>query len=139
MPASMTSGGSRASAAAIARLAPANAMRSRKVTGMTTGSPMPTPPRQTDAADTRWALDDVDRRLIDALREDGRMPLAALGTRVGLSGDATRERLRHLTERGIVQVTCSVDPRLLGYDTMALVALTVTGPAERIAEELVEV
>jgi DNA-binding Lrp family transcriptional regulator len=84
-------------------------------------------------------MDHLDHQLVDALREDGRTPLAALGVRVGLSGDAVRERLRHLTESGIVQVTCSVDPHLLGYDTMALVALTVTGPAERIAEQLVEV
>jgi DNA-binding Lrp family transcriptional regulator len=85
------------------------------------------------------ALDDIDRALIDALRLDGRKALAALGTEVGLSGDAVRERLRRLTTEGIVQITCSVDARLLGFHTLALLGLNVTASARRIGEELARV
>lgn len=84
-------------------------------------------------------LDEVDRALLRALRTDGRMGLSALGREVGLSGDAVRERLRRLTSEGVVQVTCSVDPRVLGFRTLALLGVNVTAPAERVAEELVAV
>jgi Lrp/AsnC family transcriptional regulator for asnA, asnC and gidA len=84
-------------------------------------------------------LDDTDRALIDSLRLDGRMGLAALGAEVGLSGDAVRERLRRLTTDGIVQITCSVDARLLGFHTLALLGLNVRGSARRIGEELAKV
>lgn len=84
-------------------------------------------------------LDETDRALIDSLRLDGRKGLAALGTEVGLSGDAVRERLRRLTAEGIVQITCSVDARLLGFHTLALLGLNVTSSAHRIGEELSKV
>jgi Lrp/AsnC family transcriptional regulator for asnA, asnC and gidA len=67
------------------------------------------------------------------------MGLAALGTEVGLSGDAVRERLRRLTAEGIVQITCSVDARLLGFHTLALLGLNVRASARRIGEELARV
>lgn len=90
-------------------------------------------------AEGALVLDETDRALIDALRIDGRMGLAALGTEVGLSGDAVRERLRRLTAEGIIQITCSVDARLLGFHTLALLGLNVTGSARRIGEDLAKV
>ncbi|MFZ4485272.1 MAG: Lrp/AsnC family transcriptional regulator [Candidatus Nanopelagicales bacterium] len=84
-------------------------------------------------------LDETDRALIDCLRVDGRMSLAALGKEVGLSGDAVRDRLRRLTSEGIVQITCSVDAALLGFRTLALLGLNVRGSARRIGEELAQV
>lgn len=81
-------------------------------------------------------LDETDRGLISALRLDGRMGLAALGAHVGLSGDAVRERLRRLTADGVVQVTCSVDPHVLGFHTLALMGLNVSAPSVPIAEAL---
>src|SRR5262245_47618842 len=112
--------------------------RTRRVGGMTTeltaqaGRPRPSMMGLS-------ALDDTDRQLVEALREDGRMSLATLGARVGLSSDAVRERLRHMEDRGLLQVTCSVDPRVLGFHTLALIGVTVTGAAEPIAEELARV
>lgn len=84
-------------------------------------------------------LDETDRALIDVLRADGRMALAAMGAEVGLSGDAVRERLRRLTSEGIVQITCSVDARLLGFHTLALLGLNVTSSARRVGDQLARV
>jgi DNA-binding Lrp family transcriptional regulator len=81
-------------------------------------------------------LDDIDDGLIKALREDGRMALGELGRRVGLSGDAVRERLRRLREAGIVRIAGRVDPAALGYGTLALVLLKVHGNSEQFAERL---
>ncbi|MFJ9565078.1 Lrp/AsnC family transcriptional regulator [Streptomyces fuscichromogenes] len=84
-------------------------------------------------------LDDVDHGLIDALREDGRMGLGEMGRRVGLSGDAVRERLRRLREAGMVRVQAQVDPAALGYGTLAMVLVTVRGNVGKFAERLVAV
>lgn len=84
-------------------------------------------------------LDSIDHGLIDALRRDGRIGLSSLGALVGLSGDATRERLRRLTSEGVVQITCSVDAQLMGFRTLALLGLNVTSPARQVGAELAQV
>lgn len=84
-------------------------------------------------------IDEFDRKLIGALREDGRQSLANLGTAIGLSGDSVKDRLDRLTNLGILKVTCTVDPKLLGYTSITLIGIKVTGPAEAIAEELARV
>ncbi|MGX9962849.1 Lrp/AsnC family transcriptional regulator [Roseomonas sp. F4] len=48
-------------------------------------------------------MDEIDRGIIRALRQDGRMPNAALATAVGLSPSACLRRLRLLESRGIIR------------------------------------
>lgn len=84
-------------------------------------------------------IDEVDRKLIDALRQDGRQSLANLGSEIGLSGDSVKDRLDRLTSYGILKVTCTVDPKLLGFASITLIGIKVTGPAEPIAEALAKV
>lgn len=83
-------------------------------------------------------LDQIDRRLIDELRVDGRESLANLGVSVGLSSDSVKDRLVRLAEDGVVRVTCSVNPKLLGFQSIALLGIKVNGEAEKIAKELVQ-
>jgi Lrp/AsnC family transcriptional regulator for asnA, asnC and gidA len=85
---------------------------------------------------SNFHIDDFDRELIGALREDGRQSLANLGIAIGLSGDSVKDRLDRLTNLGILKVTCTVDPRVLGYSSITLLGIKVTGPAENIAEDL---
>jgi DNA-binding Lrp family transcriptional regulator len=92
----------------------------------------PPPPERRDPP----ALDAIDRTLVEALREDGRAGLGALGERVGLSGDAVRERLRRLRSAGAVSVAGTPDPHALGYRTVALAALGVRGPVLPVAQRL---
>jgi Lrp/AsnC family transcriptional regulator for asnA, asnC and gidA len=84
-------------------------------------------------------LDEIDQTLVAALREDGRAALGALGVRVGLSGDAVRERLRRLRSAGAVSVAGTPDPHALGYRTVALVALRVRGAVLPVAQRLAAV
>lgn len=84
-------------------------------------------------------LDEVNSKLITQLKRDGRQSLVDLGAAIGLSGEAVRDRLHQLTNAGIVKVTCSVDPRILGFTTISLVGLKVAAPAEQIAEEIAQI
>jgi Lrp/AsnC family transcriptional regulator for asnA, asnC and gidA len=84
-------------------------------------------------------LDELDRKLISVLKIDGRESLATIGTQIGLTGDSVKDRLDRLTAEGVIKVTCSVDPRVLGFNSIALVGVKVTGSAEFIAAELTSV
>jgi Lrp/AsnC family leucine-responsive transcriptional regulator len=61
-------------------------------------------------------LDETNERLLVELQSDGRMSLAELGRRVGLSAPAVAERLRRLeTAEVITGYRAEIDPRRLGY------------------------
>jgi Lrp/AsnC family leucine-responsive transcriptional regulator len=82
------------------------------------------------------ALDDTDRRLLIELQADARLSLAELGRRVGLSAPAVAERVRRLTEEGVIRgFRTDVDPRALGY---ALSAIVRVRPAPRQLQKVAE-
>jgi Lrp/AsnC family leucine-responsive transcriptional regulator len=69
-------------------------------------------------------LDETDRRLLIELQEDARLSLAELGRRVGLSPPAVAERVRRLTDDGVIRgFRTDVDPRALGYALSAIVRI----------------
>lgn len=47
-------------------------------------------------------LDEIDREIISALRQDARLTHSQLGRRVGLSPNAAGARVRRLVEQGII-------------------------------------
>jgi DNA-binding Lrp family transcriptional regulator len=59
-------------------------------------------------AGTRRPYDAVDRRLILLLGEDGRMPVATLAQRIGLSESTVRRRLADLINRDRVVLRCDM-------------------------------
>lgn len=79
------------------------------------------------ASETRYRLDDVDRGIIDALKEDGRMSFAEVARRLDVSAGMVRQRYLDLAEKGILQVVAVTNPTLMGYNTMALVGVRVDG------------
>ena len=81
-------------------------------------------------------LDDLDHRLIAALRANGRAPLRPLATELGVSEATLRNRYARLVEANVLQVTAVTNPMALGYDAVAMLGLSVSGPPEAIADEL---
>lgn len=79
-------------------------------------------------------LDALDRRLIDALRLDGRASFADLGDRVGLSASAVKRRVDRLVASGVITgFGVRLDPAVDGRAIEAFVELFCTGtvaPAE---------
>jgi DNA-binding Lrp family transcriptional regulator len=69
-------------------------------------------------------VDDLDRRLIDLLSADGRMPNAALAAAVGIAPSTCLARLRALRERGVLRgFHADVDLGLLGRPIQAMVSV----------------
>lgn len=65
---------------------------------------------------SKSALDDIDRRIIDLLIEDCRMSLRAIGTDVGLTAPAVRDRILRLEDTGIIEAfSVRLNTRALGF------------------------
>ena len=71
-------------------------------------------------------LDDIDRRLLDALREDARMPNVRLAELVGVAPSTCIARVRSLRERGVIRAfRAELDPRALGLTLQALISVNI--------------
>jgi Lrp/AsnC family transcriptional regulator, regulator for asnA, asnC and gidA len=81
-------------------------------------------------------LDDLDRRLIEALRHNGRSPFRPLAAQLGVSEATVRNRYARLVEGNVLQVTAVTNPMALGYDAVAMLGLSVSGPPQDVADEL---
>lgn len=73
-------------------------------------------------------IDRVDADLLALLQQNGRVSQHDLARAVGLSAPAVGERLRKLEERGVIrQYTAVLEPRLLGRDICAFIAVGING------------
>lgn len=80
-------------------------------------------------------VDDLDRRIIEALQANGRESFRAIAARVGVSEATVRARYARMTAEGILQVTAITNPLGLGYE-QALVGVKTTGPPGGVADEI---
>lgn len=89
-------------------------------------------------------LDSVNRRILEELALDARLPVATLARRVGMSAPAVAERLARLRDVGILRgFALDLDPAALGLPIQAHVRLRPSPghlPAmARVAQESPEV
>jgi len=81
-------------------------------------------------------VDATDRRIIEELQADGRLPMAELGRRVKLSAPAVAERVQRLERDGVITgYHAAVDPRRIGYPLAAIVRIA---PATRQLDKIRE-
>jgi Lrp/AsnC family transcriptional regulator for asnA, asnC and gidA len=83
-------------------------------------------------------LDEIDRRIIEQLQEDGRKPYTQMAPAVGLSEAAVRQRVHRLIDAGVMQIVAVTDPRLLGFSRQAMIGLKVGGDTRRVAEAVAD-
>lgn len=50
-----------------------------------------------------WKIDEIDRKMLDILRENASIPNEKLGKKVGLSEPAARRRVANLVSRGVIR------------------------------------
>lgn len=76
-------------------------------------------------------LDRFDRAILAVLAEDGRISIADLGRRIGLSKSPTQARLRRLEAEGIITgYRALIDPIRLGLDHVAFVEVRLDDTRE---------
>ena len=72
------------------------------------------------------ALHPADKRILEILQAQGRIPNVQLAAEVGLSPSAVLERVRKLEERGIIEKYVTLlDNRKIGLGTIAFVGVTL--------------
>lgn len=71
-------------------------------------------------------LDELDLRMIDIVRLDGRISNVALATALGVAPSTAHTRLRSLVERGVItDFLASIDQRSLGLTLQAIIGVTL--------------
>ena len=85
-------------------------------------------------------MDETDRRIVAEIQDDGRLTMAELGRRVGLSAPAVTERLGRLEQRGVIRgYHADVDPRALGLSLTAVIRIRpAPGQLQNVAEAAVK-
>lgn len=83
-------------------------------------------------------VDEIDRLIIEQLQADGRMPYTKLGTQVGLSEAAVRQRVQRLTDAGVIQIVAVSDPMLLGRRRIAMIGVRAEGDTIQLAERIAQ-
>lgn len=82
-------------------------------------------------------IDDIDRRIIAALKQNGRTPFAQIAQQLGVSTGMVRQRYQRLVNEGVVQVVAVSNPMMLGFSTMALLGIKADGRRlQEIAQEI---
>ncbi len=82
------------------------------------------------------SLDGFDRALLTILAEDGRISVADLARRIGLSKSPTQTRLKRLEADGVIKgYRAMLDPIRLGLDHVAFVEVRLSDTRERALAE----
>ncbi|HET7311614.1 MAG TPA: Lrp/AsnC family transcriptional regulator [Mycobacteriales bacterium] len=82
------------------------------------------------------ALDDLSKRIVEQLQEDGRRSYATIAKVVGLSEAAVRQRVQRLLDGGVMQIVAVTDPLRVGFQRQALVGLKIEGDLREAARHL---
>ncbi|MGM1029441.1 MAG: Lrp/AsnC family transcriptional regulator [Actinomycetota bacterium] len=80
--------------------------------------------------------DAQDKAIIAELQRDGRAPYSAIAETVGLSETAVRNRVKRLTDSGVMQIVAVTDPTQLGFARQAMIGIRASGALEPVAEAL---
>ena len=71
-------------------------------------------------------IDEKDLSIIDMLRENARIPVTEIASRLDVSESTIRKRIRGLEKNGVItQYTVVVDPSKLGYNSVSMVGIDV--------------
>ena len=76
-------------------------------------------------------LDEIDRRILAALQQDGRLTLAELSQKVGLSSSPCHRRVRLLEERGVIERYAAViNQRSVGLPVSVFISIKLESQRE---------
>ena len=76
-------------------------------------------------------IDAIDRKILNHLINNARMPFLEIARECGISGAAIHQRVKKLEESGVITGSrLIVDPKTLGYDVCAIIGIRVTDPSK---------
>ncbi len=83
-------------------------------------------------------LDEVDRKIITLLQENGRITDVELAKKIGVSHDTAKRRRRRLEDEGYLKIQALINPRKFGYTSVFLLGIKLVPGADvrKTAEKL---
>jgi len=82
-------------------------------------------------------MDELDLMILNTLQKDGRTPFTQIAKKAGVAESTIRSRYASLVEQGIVQTIAVIDPFAVGYNSPALIGISVEpGRIHSVAQEL---
>ena len=83
--------------------------------------------------DVRPLIDETDRRILEVLAVEARIPNNALADRVGIAPSTCLGRVRSLVERGVIRgFYADIDPEAVGHSLQAIIAVRLQVDARNI-------
>ncbi len=70
-------------------------------------------------------MDKIDLVILNTLQKDGRTPFTQIAKTVGVAESTIRSRYASLVERGILRTIAVIDPFAVGYNSPAMVGISV--------------
>lgn len=117
-------------------------MKIRYTDGVPETSSTSTPIRPVAPKDVRTGqIDDVDRRILNALHDDARIPNSALAELVGIAPSTCHGRLRRLQDIGVIRgFYTDLDPVAIGRPLQAMISVSLQSSARgRIRHFIAEI
>ncbi len=74
---------------------------------------------------TQQSLDELSRRILALLQEDGRRPFSSIARELKVSESAVRTRVAHLEEHEHLRFIAVIDPVQAGYMSWAMLGINV--------------
>lgn len=85
----------------------------------------------------QYQLDDIDRRIIAALKSDGRATNQRIARSLRISPATVGARIRRLENMNAMRVVAVTDFAALGYQVLLAIGIEVQGrPAQEVGQEL---
>lgn len=82
-------------------------------------------------------MDDIDRAIVSLLQYDGRMPFTRIASQLDISEGTVRQRVRRLSDTGVLQIVAIVEPEYLGWNASGMVGVTVqAGRIDEVAHQI---
>jgi len=84
-------------------------------------------------------LDETDRKLLNLLQNDAKLPYAKLAEKLGISSSGVHKRVKRLTETGVIKrFVAVVDPQAIGKKLKAFIGVsTEPGSCARVRPQLI--
>lgn len=84
--------------------------------------------------------DELNKRIIQLLKDDGRMPYDEVAARLGVSAGTVRNRVTRMRDAGLLQIVAVVDPVAVDYETDAMLGIkTAPGVSpQKVADRLAD-
>jgi Lrp/AsnC family transcriptional regulator, regulator for asnA, asnC and gidA len=82
-------------------------------------------------------LDELDKRVIRLLQDDGRMPNTEIARELRVSETTVRKRITQLVSRGLINIVAVPTPRAVGMNLSAIIGISILLPYMReISDQL---